>query len=247
MNENPTPAENQDAQELLRLRVENARLRGALETFARRISHDLRTPLGSVLTLTQLLQEITPTEQAETREMLGSIIGSAERLRDLIEQGSTIARLEAEAPELSPISMQLVARAASDRVAYQAAKVGGRIQTVPDWPTVLGHAPTLELLWRILLTNALQHGGVAPQVEMGWRAEGTDRYRFFVRDSGPGIPPARWSAAFTPFHHLHASNAARGLGLAIAERIVSAHGGDCGCEKSADGRFEAFFTLPAGG
>ncbi|MBS0658204.1 MAG: HAMP domain-containing histidine kinase [Verrucomicrobia bacterium] len=225
----------------LELALENASYEGTLRSLGRRMAHDLRTPLGSALTLGQLLQEITPAAQTDVQGFLASIVRSAERLRELIDKMSFFAKSAIDPLELTPVALGEVVPTVQARVALLAQRKSARISGPPSWPSVLGNAPALETLWRHLLTNALEHGGDAPQIELDWRAEPNGWIRCFVRDRGAGLGEQR----IYPFERLHAVTNTRGLGLSVVRRIVDQHGGSCAVADRPEGGAEISFTLRA--
>ena len=81
------------------------------------------------------------------------------------------------------------------------------------------------------------------RIEIGWDQQG-EMYRFWVRDNGVGVPSEKRHQLFHPFNRLHETNAARGLGLPIIERMVRLQGGLCGYESLPGGGSCFFFTLP---
>lgn len=230
------------AAERLQLRQQDGVLRGSLQTIARRISHDLRTPLGSVLTLGQLLQELLPAG-TEEQKLLATVVRSAEKMRELIEKQSFFARTSAIPLELEPLDMAEVVQLVRGRVEMQVRNRHARLEATSTWPAVIGNAGALEMVWRQLVGNALQHSGDTPHVTLGWREEDPATVRFHVRDHGPGIPPERRAGIFVPFEKLHSTLSTHGLGLTLVKHIITQHGGNCGAEAMPEGGFEAWFTL----
>lgn len=223
----------------LLLQRENESLRGNLRTVGRRLAHDLRTPLGSVLTLSQLLQEIVPQSNADAHGFLSSVLRSAEKLRELIDKMSFFTKSAVDPLELAPVPLAEIVQTAQGRVAFLSMNRKGRIAAPTAWPHVLGNVAGLETIWRNLLTNALSHSGDEPRVELGWREEEGGLVRCFVRDRGPGLP----AQAFVPFERLHEITNARGLGLPAVERLVAQHGGTCQSTVLPEGGAEVSFTL----
>ncbi len=212
--------------EALALRREKALLQGDLRTIARRISHDLRGPLGGVVTLAQVLQELIPPESAEPHDLLASMLRSGEKMRVIIDRVSTLTRATATPLVTSRVSAGVPFREAAARLERAAQKKGVRIEGPSDWPEVNADPALLQIVWWNLLTNAIEHPGTPGPARAGWRLEGV-LGRFFVEDGGPHIPEAERGGLFSPFHLLHESRATKGLGLSIVERLVALHGGTC--------------------
>ena len=130
------------------------------------------------------------------------------------------------------------------RLERQIAKMNASVTQPNSWPEVSGVERMLETIWLNLLGNALQHSANAPRIELGWSAE-PDEYRFWVCDDGPGVPAMMHAKLFQPFNNLYETNASRGLGLSITERLVRLQGGHCGYQPVAGGGSQFFFTLPS--
>ena len=113
-----------------------------------------------------------------------------------------------------------------------------------SWPEVTAVSSWLEVVWGDLLGNAMQHGAALPRIELAWSRSDRE-FRFWVSDNGGGVPPEKIASLFQPFHRLHFSNARKGLGLSIVQRLVELQGGSCGYEPSSEGGSRFFFTLPA--
>ncbi|MES2709263.1 MAG: HAMP domain-containing sensor histidine kinase [Verrucomicrobiota bacterium] len=218
---------------------ENARLRGNLMTLARRVSHDLRTPLGGVMATVDMLAEITPDGTA----MVKPLFSSVDEITKIINRTSFLLKAIAQPQPKKIIRMGDVVQEAVMRLERPITRSQATLSRPPEWPQVSGVESWLEIIWWNLLHNALHHAGPSPAIELAWdRLE--SGHRFHVRDHGTGIPPAAGSALFRPFHLLHDPNAPRGLGLPIVHTLVSMQGGQCGYEPLPDGGSGFYFTLP---
>jgi K+-sensing histidine kinase KdpD len=225
-------------EELLR---ENARLRGDLLTIAHRISHDLRTPLGGIITTGEILKEILAENSSSPASLMTPLFDSVDDLAKLIENVSFVLKASANPPAKEIVKMEEIVFRTLQRLEARILKKKATISEPATWPEVNGVFTWLEVVWGNLLANALRHG--KGRIELGWREE-KGAFRFWVADNGGGVAPEKHEALFHPFHALHKPNAAGGLGLSIVQRLMELQGGTCGYEHLPDGaRF--FFTLPA--
>jgi signal transduction histidine kinase len=223
------------------LERENARLRGDLLTMASRVSHDLRTPLGGIVTATEMLNEILAEKNLPvTRTQI--IFDSVDDLNRLIRKISFITRATANPIPKKTVRMDGIVAGALQRVESQVLKKQATITRPDSWPQVDGVTVWLEEIWWNFLINALQHTTDKPRIELSWRKEG-DRYRFEISDQGGGVPEEIRKGLFRPFHSLHESNGTKGLGLSVVQRLVELQGGDCGYEPKPGGSC-FFFSLP---
>lgn len=226
---------------LHRLRRENAVFRGDLAAIGTRVTHDLRSPLGGVVTTVDVLREVLTEELPQRVALLEAVNESTEELAKLIRQFGLIAKGSAGENSRQRFNMSQPFWSACQRVEREAAHVGAVIVQPPAWPDAVGEPAWVEAMWSALLSNAVRHAGPQPRIEAGWTpAEGMNR--FWVKDSGQ-VVPARRAGLFTPFHLLHQTNAPRGFGLPLVRRFAEKQGGVCGYERLADGSC-FFFTLP---
>jgi signal transduction histidine kinase len=222
---------------------ENARLKGDLMTFARRISHDLRTPLSGIYTTAELLKEILAEQSAEDAALTSPLFDSAQSVLRLIERTSQVARATVEPQPAAPVDMGEIVWAGRQSSELESVKKGVHMQEPEHWPQVQGVAPWLQVIWTNLLQHAVRRSGQGQVVNMQWR-ELADEFEFSVSDSGPELTEAQRDALFWPFEKLSQSHSAKNLDMPIARRLVELQGGRCGCEVSSGGGLFCFFTLP---
>ena len=225
----------QNESELDRLAKENAQLRGDLLTVATRVSHDLRTPLGGILSAAEALREIAE-ETSATQTLTDSLIVSAEELSKMIKSVSFVLKATANPQPKEPLKMEGVFAFALQRLEHRIVKNRASIQQPESWPQISGVAEWLETIWSTLLEFALKRGG-SPKIEVGWR-EGEGEKIFWLRDN-VAIPPDQHSELFQPFDSLHKLNSCGSLNFATARRLAELQGGRCGCDGNS-----LFFTLP---
>ncbi len=227
-----------------KLRRENARLQGDLMTIGRRISHDLRTPLGGILAAGEALKEILTDENPGCAGLMQPIFDSTDDLMHTIDRVSFLVKASFNPGPMERTSMGAAVHLALQRLEGRLRAKRTTVAQPNSWPDVEGVDGWFEVVWWNLIANAIQHAGEAPKIELGWRQEDGKLY-FWVRDNGTGVADDRRDQLFQPFHQLHETNAARGLGLPIVRRLVELQGGSCGYEPVPGGGAQFFFTLPA--
>ncbi len=219
---------------------ENLRLRGDLKTVARRISHDLRTPVGCIHTTSDMLPEL---DAASVASMAGVIKQSSTEISEIIDRVSFLLKASADSYPPTPVKMGQVFEQVQQQLAGEIKRAGAVITPPAHWPEVTGVGPWLYEIWTNLLGNAVKHGGTFPRITITWDCT-ADEYRFVISDHGPGVPASRLAALFAPFDQLHDVRSS-GIGLSIVQRLVTLQGGSCGYEKSERGGSTFHFTLPA--
>jgi len=209
-------------------------------------AHELRTPVavlgGSADTLAKHWRQL---EDDERSELFDGMVTSAARMRRLLGELLTAARLEAGAVELElqpvPVADLLDTAAAGARRANPGDEI---VVDAPSDLVIRADRDRLAQAVDNLLTNALRHG--AAPVRLSAAAEsGTVAIR--VRDAGPGVPAAIRSRLFERFA-TGARKGGTGLGLFIVRELARAHGGDAWYDAGeGDGDAAFVVSLPAAG
>ncbi|TAL12208.1 MAG: HAMP domain-containing histidine kinase [Nitrospirae bacterium] len=222
--------------------------------FLAHVSHELRTPLASIREGTQLLLDEVPGPLSrEQHDTLRIIMDSSERLIRLISTLLDLSKMEAGMMEyrIVPTDLTRVAETSVDKVRLLAE--GKRIQILTEAPPGRLRAPAdgarLEQVLDNLLSNALKFSPAGATVNL--RMEPDDRagvLRIAVSDTGPGIPADDLPHIFERFYQgrMQARHAVAGsgLGLALAKRVVEAHGGRIWVESDLGKGTTVLFTLP---
>jgi signal transduction histidine kinase len=242
--------QNIRAYEAERTTVEELRRLSALRAdFVSLVSHELRSPMASVIgsarTLEQRWRELTP-EQRES--FLALIAHETSRLAELIGDVLDTSRIEAGTFSYSFDDVDL-ARLVRDSAA---AAEHGQDEVAVDavvrepLPAVRGDRDRLRQVLVNLIDNAVKYSSPGDRVRV--QAEHTDgRVVIEVRDNGPGISQEHQRLIFEKFGRAHVGEHAKpgtGLGLFIARSIAEAHGGALEV-RSAPGRGATFrLSLP---
>jgi K+-sensing histidine kinase KdpD len=217
-------AEERDRMQAEMVEAEALRRSDELKTaLLRSISHDLRTPLTSIIAGGAALGSPTTTSE-EREELSAAVVSEGERLSRLVENLLDMSRLEAgkAQPHSEPVDLAEVLEAA--RAAIGRAELV-RLAIDPELPLVDADAAQLERAFANLLENAVRHGGGRPVLVKSMLLDGKITLR--VVDQGPGIPESERQRIFEPFQHGEGgSGGGAGLGLAIAKGFVEANGGE---------------------
>ena len=243
-----------------RLRGESGRVRdvpsGASADEARAqflavISHEMRTPLTSIISFSELLRGEACGLSPEGLRFLGIIERNADRLLRLIDDLLMLNRLEAGGVplELTQVSLPDVAAEAVKNAAPMAAKSGVTVHLdAGEGPLVLGDPRRLAQVFDNLIGNAVKFSHVDGLVRVRLRyMRGT--WRIHVSDTGIGIPANEAARLFGLF--VRGSNAqtaglpGTGLGLAIVKSLVEMHGGHVKVESVLDEGTTFSVFLPA--
>jgi K+-sensing histidine kinase KdpD len=228
-----------------RLLRENERLRGDLRTITHRIMHDLRTPLGGILATAEALEEVLGEYEPSSAELAKPLFDSVDDIKRLIERTNILIRASTNPILKGTVPMGEVVFRVLQSLERQILKKGVVLAQPARWPAVEGVSDWLEAIWANLLVNALQHSKDAARIELGWSQAG-DEFKFWVLSFQGSVAPEKLRNLFQPFHCLYQSNATRGLGLSIVQRLVELQGGNCGHEPVPAEGSTFFFKLPTG-
>jgi two-component system sensor histidine kinase KdpD len=212
----------------------------------RSVSHDLRTPLTSIIAAGAALDSPSVTPQ-ERHELSEAVVEGGQRLSRLVENLIDVSRLEAgkAEPRREPVDLPGLLEAARKSIGAGGEVV--RLALDSELPALSADPTQLERAFANLLDNAVLHGEGEP-VLVRSRLVGT---RLVVRivDRGPGIAEGERKRIFEPFYRGDSGGGnGSGLGLAIARGFIEANGGEVEVE-SLPGQGSSFvvsFAAPGG-
>ena len=189
-----------------------------LETYTAHVSHELKSPLTSILGASELMIEAGGEMDPETRNrFLLNVAEDARRLESLVRRMRELARadmsVEKGQSELRPLMRQL--EAAFPALRFETLTHG---ETPPSLPLTRHDA---ALVLAHLADNALRHG--ASRVEVSARAP-DGRCTLTVGNDGDAIPPGDASRIFEPFFTTRRDEGGTGMGLEIVRSILRSHG-----------------------
>jgi len=230
-----------------RVAAETEKLRSALLTS---ISHDLRTPLASILGSASSLKAYRASLDAGKQdELLGTIQEEAERLNHFIANLLDMTRLESGAvmPNLELIDLGDVVGSVLRRAPLQNHKMV--LDLEPGLPMLRLDPVLFEQVLFNLLDNAAKYAPAATTITLRAKAEG-GAVTIQLLDEGPGLPEEDRERIFDKFYRVRSSDKKRagtGLGLAIARGFMEAMGGTIiaanRTDALEDGHSGAIFTL----
>jgi two-component system sensor histidine kinase KdpD len=214
-----------------------ARLERDRALLLRSVSHDLRTPLGTIrAAATDLLDESEgEADRATRRHLLELIDHDAQRLDRLVSNLLSLSRIEADAmrprrtpTDVGPLVLAAVRRAGSlDRHV----EVHASVEPLP----IVDLDPILfDQVLANLLDNAVRHSPAGGSVDVTATTTSGRGLQVTVADRGPGVRPEDAELIFQPFRS-GAIPGSSGVGLAISRAIVNAHGGTISVHPRAGG------------
>ena len=217
----------------------------------RSVSHDLRTPLTSIIgSSSAVLENYDQFSDEVKKDLIGHVRDDAQWLVRLVENMLSITRFNEGA-----VQIDKVPQAAEEIAAEAVGKFKKRFNTLPVRVSVPDEllmvpmdATLIEQVLINLMENAIQHGGTTTRVELQLRKDG-ERARFEVADDGQGIArevfPKLFKGYLSHDEGLTADGRRNmGIGLSVCMSIVQAHGGTMQAENRETGGALFSFTLP---
>ena len=221
------------------VQIESERLRNSLLSA---ISHDLRTPLASLVGLAESLDMVQPAMPAAQQQLALSIQQSARRMSALVNNLLDMARLQAGAVQLNRAWQPLEEVVGSALAASAPALDDHQVSVHLDdtLPLLQLDAVLMERVLVNLLENAAKYTPAGTAIEITAQAQ-SDAVALTITDHGPGLPLGREELVFEKFERGSRESATPGvgLGLAICRAIVQAHGGSIRGDTVKDGQGHA--------
>ncbi len=212
-------------------------------------SHELRTPVTSLLMSVQLLEEGAVGElTGPQKEVLAVQRQDLERLNRLMQELLDISKLEAGTTKMSfidvnPADLVTGAIAATRSIANEK-KIEVSPDLVPNLKPVHADQSQIERVLINLLSNAIRHTSPGGHVKVRASSD-TNQVTFSIEDDGEGIPKEYLDHIFDRFVQVPgATGGGAGLGLSIAHNIVKAHGGTIWADSELGAGSTFTFTLP---
>jgi signal transduction histidine kinase len=220
-------------------------------------SHDLRAPLINIegftnelrLGLSDLRQHTNGGPDAnavctDLGESLGFIQSAIRRMDGLISGLLNVSRIATRTNPTEDVHLQAVVEKIIESFRYQLDQQHIHA-TIGRLPTVRGDAIRLNQVFSNLIDNAIKYmgHGASRSIEIGTH-NSNGMPRFFVKDSGPGIPVESQDTVFRLFRRLATGVPGEGLGLTMVRKIVEKHGGRIWIESAPGHGTTFWFTLP---
>ncbi len=222
------------------------------KTFIQNISHEVRTPMNSILGFTELLEK--SISNPEDKEYLESISYNGRQLLTLINDIIDFSRLDSKDLKLSyeSVSLEKLFQELENQfealvLHFKKTNISFKLNIKPEDRDISIYADQhrLSQVMNNLISNAVKYTNEG-YIEVGYKVlESPDRIMFFVKDTGIGIEKKYAQLIFKRFHQtdrkqLHGT----GLGLAICKHLVNLFGGEIWFESTEGKGSSFFFTYP---
>lgn len=200
------------------------------------MSHEFRTPLGSILSMTRLLSDgLDGPLNVEQHKQVDFIAGAARELSDMVDDLLDLAKIEAGRITISPEWFELMdlfsALRGMFRPIVESSQTDLIFEEPRDMPRLYTDDKKLAQILRNFISNALKFTPRG-EVRVSASLEGDDRVRFSVKDTGIGIPSELHDMLFDDFTQVDSPLQKRvrgtGLGLSLCRQFAHLLGGEVG-------------------
>jgi signal transduction histidine kinase len=207
-----------------------------LEAYSYSVSHDLRSPLTTIILVADQLARVLRDARPETRANVVHLQESAVRMDLLINDILSLARatrgvIHREQVDLSALAEEVIAELRMrDGAHHFEALVDPNLRAA-------GEPRLLRVVIENLLSNAWKYSRKTPAPRIEFRADpARGPSTFLVRDNGVGFEMSQAKTLFQAFERLHGDREFEGMGVGLAtvRRIIVAHGGDISVDSAPD-------------
>ncbi|HAH23942.1 MAG TPA: hypothetical protein DCL77_09335 [Prolixibacteraceae bacterium] len=216
------------------------------------IAHDMRNPLGSFLSLTQIMDEqLSNLSKDQIQEFTHSMKNSASNLYRLLENLLQWARMQQGLIPFNPIDLHL--RSMIDEslaIALEPAKNKGieLTQLIPEDINVFADINTLQSVIRNLVSNAIKFTPKGGKIRLSAKVDGDNRIEISIADTGIGMKKSIVDQLFRPDAQTGRPGTegepSSGLGLLLCKEFIEKHGGKISVESEVGKGSQFHFTIP---
>ena len=204
------------------------------------LAHDIKTPLTSVIGYLSLLDEAPDMPPEQKSKYVGITLEKAYRLEELINEFFEITRFNLQTIVLNKekINLLFMLQQMADEFYPMLAPQGKQISVnVPDGLTLWGDADKLARVFNNILKNAIAYSDENSVIDISAWQQDENIVITFMNQGNP-IPQTKIDTIFEKFYRLDAARSSKtggaGLGLAIAQEIVTAHDGTISVESNPE-------------
>lgn len=219
-----------------------------LDTFSRYASHDLRSPLNSIIGYTRLIEEDQDNVLSkDSREFLSVIQKSSKGMNQLMEDLMSFSRLGKQELKKEELNMKdLFEKVITELVPTRDKdqKINIKLGNIIN---AYGDAGLLKQVLINLISNAIKFSSKEPKTEIEINSETKDDYVIYsVKDNGVGFDMKYVDRLFQSFQRFHGQSEfeGTGLGLSIVKKIISKHGGEAWAHSIVGEGATFYFSLP---
>ncbi|MCK9211141.1 MAG: transporter substrate-binding domain-containing protein [Ignavibacteriaceae bacterium] len=217
-----------------------------LEAFSYSVSHDLRAPLRGIDGFSNiLLEDYSDKLDQEGQRLLNVIRSNTQKMGHLIDDLLALSRIGRRELDKSEIDMKTLVNSIYHEVTSKQEREKIFL-SISDLPRAKGDATMIRQLWTNLISNAVKFSSKKEKPVIGINSKVENGKNVYcIRDNGVGFDMKYYDKLFGVFQRLHSETEYKGtgVGMAIAKRIVTRHGGDIRAESELNVGTTFYFSL----
>ena len=235
-----------------RLQLLNAELRRSnaeLEQFAYAASHDLQSPLQTIIGYARIMGiKYKTVLDGDGESYLNNIFEAGMRMNQLIKDLLEYSRLGVQTQDFEPTDCKIILEKVLANLHDAISACGAEI-TYSELPIIIANPMQMMQLFQNLISNAIKfrRSVVTPQIKISAEVQKDHKCLIAVHDNGIGIESQYFERIFEVFQRLHTYQdyPGNGIGMAICKKIVERHGGKIWVESQVGVGTSFYFTLTA--
>jgi signal transduction histidine kinase len=214
--------------------IEKEKLIRDLDAYARSVAHDLKNPVGAVMSLSELIVDSLQKEDYnQAAEMSVMVQNQSEKMVKIIDALLLLSGIRNAVVEYSSVNLNVVIEDVIGRIKPEISKYNAIVDIQEDLGKVIGYEPWIEEVLVNIMSNGIKYGGRPPIVRVGSDRLEDGRIKTWIQDNGNGIPSDSFEKVFNDFERLRRTDIpGSGLGLPIVKRIIEKLGGEVSIEST---------------
>ncbi len=217
-----------------------------LKQFAHITSHDLKEPLRTIASFTNILKrKYAGSFDAKGNEYMQFVVDSADRMGNLLTGLRSFVTVDLDRIEekITDVDTQKAVEDALANLKLRIEETNTTFVLPSSYPIIKGHPQFFTQLLQNLILNAIKFCKKVPEIKIDW-TEQADFFQFSVEDNGIGIDDKYKERIFKLFNRLDRGNyEGTGVGLAICKKVIQLHHGSMWVESDGQSGSTFFFTV----
>lgn len=222
----------------------------AKSNYITHMTHELRTPLSTMLGYAQMLEAGTPAPSLAQLAAIRQILKAGWYLRDLITEVQDLATIEADSAGklCEPVSIDALLQDLLAMIEPLVSDAGLHVNLAgANGLGIHANPVRIKQVMLNLLSNAIKYNRVGGSIDVSCVMDGQAQVRIGVRDTGHGLTPKELASLFQPFNRLgqeRGKEVGTGVGLVVTKKLVESMGGIIGAESEVGCGSLFWFNMP---
>lgn len=220
-----------------------------LITFSHIMSHDLKSPLQTIVAFSKLIKKKKPFNDIEQEKYFAYIENSAVSMAGLIDDLLAYSQIESEKKELKIVALNNIVEEVKSHFQFDL-NHKKTILTIADLPNILGDEQMLKTLFHNLISNAIKYQpknktNHIPTISISHHTDNMSNF-ITIKDNGIGVDDKYVHQLFEPFKRFHANKdyEGTGLGMSICKKVMEKHCGQIELQSTSENGSKFKLTFP---